>query len=93
MRSRVLYEAKIVNEMGGIEVLEDRLTEKFGKGERGEVTAPDAVMKITWHFSKVDRSIDFDVNRKQAWLDVTDQKALREIIARKKKTAKTGFDD
>jgi hypothetical protein len=92
---RLLYDVAATEKMGGWKVLIDKLVDKLGKVEPGDLKREENPAKLNgiWRLGKVDRAIEFVVTEELTKIEVTDLKALRELDQRKKKAAKTGFDD
>lgn len=92
---RLLYDVATTEKMGGWKVIIDKLVDKLGKVEADDLKHEKDPFKLDgiWRLGKVNRAIEFLVTEDMTKVEVTDLKALREINQRKKKAAKTGFDD
>jgi len=92
---RIGYVARTVNKLGGWEVLLEKLVEKFGKLKDGDYEVKSDPLKVSgiWRFPKVDRAVSIEASPKFVGIEVTDLALLKEVQQRKKKAAKTGFDD
>jgi hypothetical protein len=91
----IAYSTEKVDKLGGWRVLLEKLTDKFGKCDEGDLEITTKPLKVNgvWRFPKVDRRIYFSVESTHAGIMVTDVVLERELDQRKKKAAKTGFDD
>lgn len=89
----ILYDIATLTKMGGLTNVVARLESKIGKHHSALQIGDDAA-KLEWDLSDVDRHIIFAAkDATGALLTVTDTKSANALNERRKKQAKTGFDD
>ena len=92
---RLLYTAVRCNEMGGWNIVLQRLVEKFGladaKSKGSDTGDDDIIASYYWRFEEITKYVSIDVYKTATVVEFVDLTALWDVNGRKEKTVNLGF--